>query len=68
MRSQFKKTKKKKGIRTGVCLAATHNVRGRFDAFHGTNGICCDGVVGSLSKVSFQERNRGIFFPEGVVD
>jgi hypothetical protein len=32
--------KKKKAITTGVCLVGTHNVRGRFDAFHGANGIC----------------------------
>ena len=59
---------KKKAITTGVYLAGTHNVRGRFDAFHGANGICCDVVVGSLSTVSFQESNRGFSSPGGVVD
>ena len=43
MSSQFKK-KKKRPYATGVCLAGTHNVRGRFDAFHGANGIC-DGMM-----------------------
>jgi hypothetical protein len=54
---------KKKAITTEVCLAGTHNVRSRFDAFHGTNGIC---DIESLSIQSgFQEWNRGFSSPGG---
>jgi hypothetical protein len=40
--SKVNSIKKKKPHYDGGCLVGTHNVRGRFDAFHGANGICGD--------------------------
>jgi hypothetical protein len=49
-----------KAVTTG-CITGTHNVRGRFDALHGPNGLCSKG-----RSVGFLKWGRG-FAPRGLL-